>query len=105
MPPSAVSKVSKGVKSTITPAVNTTVVPSSGKGQFIQVSNITPAANAIAGDYVTTFTANAPDSSTSANVDIRVTVETPLNWLIVGAGIIILVLVALGYVFQRYGRR
>jgi uncharacterized membrane protein len=68
-------------------------------------ANITPANNAIAGDYVTTFTANSSDSSTSANVDIRVTIDTPLNWLLVGGGLIVLVLIALGWVFQRYGRR
>ncbi len=68
-------------------------------------ANITPSGNAIAGDYATTFRANAPDSSTTASADIRVTVETPLNWLIVGGGLIVLVLLGLGWVFQRYGRR
>jgi uncharacterized membrane protein len=68
-------------------------------------ANITPAGNAIAGDYQATFTATAGGSSTTANTDIRVTIETPLNWLLVGAGIIILVLVGLGFVFTRYGRR
>jgi uncharacterized repeat protein (TIGR01451 family) len=66
---------------------------------------ITPSSNAIAGDYATTFTANAPDSSTTSSADIRITVETPLNWLLVGAGLIVLVLLGLGWVFQRYGRR
>ena len=37
--------------------------------------------------------------------DIRVTIETPLNWLLVGAGVIVLVLIGLGWVFSRYGRR
>jgi len=68
-------------------------------------ANITPASNAIAGDYVTTFTANSSDQAASAHVDIRVTVDTPLNWLLVGGGLIVLVLIALGWVFQRYGRR
>ena len=36
---------------------------------------------------------------------IAVTIETPLNWLVVGIGVIVLVLLGLGYVFQRYGRR
>lgn len=71
----------------------------------VVTANITPAGNAIAGDYVATFTADAPESSTSASTDIRVTVETPLNWLIVAAGLILLVLLGLGWVFQRYGRR
>jgi uncharacterized repeat protein (TIGR01451 family) len=68
-------------------------------------ANITPASNAIAGDYIATFTANAAESSTTASADIRVTVETPLNWLFVGGGLIVLVLIGLGWVFQRYGRR
>jgi hypothetical protein len=34
-----------------------------------------------------------------------VTIDTPLNWLIVGAGVIVLVLIGLGWVFSRYGRR
>ena len=36
---------------------------------------------------------------------IRVTVETSLLWGIVGVALIILVIVGLGYVFRRYGRR
>jgi len=74
-------------------------------GSQVVTANITPSSNAIAGDYVATFNANAPDSSTTASTDIRVTVETPLNWLLVGAGLIVLVLLGLGWVFTRYGRR
>jgi uncharacterized repeat protein (TIGR01451 family) len=74
-------------------------------GTSTVTANITPAGNAIAGDYVATFDASAPDSSTTATADIRVTIETPLNWLLVGGGLIVLVLVGLGWVFQRYGRR
>jgi uncharacterized repeat protein (TIGR01451 family) len=74
-------------------------------GSTTVTANIVPAGNAIAGDYVATFSASAPDSSTTASTDIRVTVETPLNWLLVGAGLIVLVLLGLGWVFTRYGRR
>ena len=66
---------------------------------------LTPANNAIAGDYVVTFRATGAGSSTIDSTDIRVTIETPLNWLIVGGGLIVLVLIGLGWVFQRYGRR
>ena len=66
---------------------------------------LTPANNAIAGDYVVTFRATGAGSSTIDSTDIRVTIETPLNWLVVGGGLIVLVLVGLGWVFQRYGRR
>jgi len=68
-------------------------------------ANITPASNAIAGDYIATFSAASTAQSTNASADIRVTVETSLNWLIVGAGIIVLALLGLVCVFQRYGRR
>ena len=81
-------------------------IASIAPGQSVTVTaNMVPAANAIAGDYVATFTVNAPDASTTASADIRVTVETPLNWLFVGAGLIVLILLALGWIFQRYGRR
>src|SRR6185369_14777406 len=64
-------------------------------------ANITPASNAIAGDYVATFRATAEGSTTDASADIRVSIETPLNWLLVGAGVIVLVLIGLGWVFSR----
>ena len=66
-------------------------------GESIEVTAVmTPAANAIAGDYVATFRATAGGSSTTDSTDIRVTIETPLNWLVVGIGIIVLVLLGLG---------
>jgi uncharacterized membrane protein len=65
--------------------------------------SVQPAAEAVAGDYVVTFTADAAE--TSANVDIRTTVETSLTWAVVGALLIVGTLLALGWVFQRYGRR
>ena len=75
-------------------------------GQAVTVTaNITPAANAIAGDYIATFRAGSTAESVNASTDIRVTVETSLNWLIVGALIIVIALIALSWVFQRYGRR
>ncbi len=86
-------------------------IASIAAGQSATVTaNITPASNAIAGDYVATFRASASDASTSGaptqtSVDIRVTIETPLNWLLVGGGVIVLVLIGLSWVFARYGRR
>lgn len=68
-------------------------------------ANMVPRSDAIAGDYVATFRANAAGESVNASTDIRVTVETSLNWLIVGGGIIVLALLGLFWVFQRYGRR
>ena len=67
-------------------------------------AKITPSNEAIAGDYVITFRANAADGG-SDSADVRVTVDTALSWGLVGIALIILTLVGLGWVFQRFGRR
>jgi uncharacterized membrane protein len=73
-------------------------------GQQVQViATLTPSGDAIAGDYVTTFTATADQANASA--DIRVTIETSLLWGAVGIGLIVLVLGGLWWIFRRYGRR
>jgi uncharacterized repeat protein (TIGR01451 family) len=66
-------------------------------------ANITPSANAIAGDYVVTLKASTQD--TNQSIDVRVTVETSPIWGIVGALLILLALGGLAWVFRRYGRR
>lgn len=58
---------------------------------------------AIAGDYVTTFTATA--SETSADADIRVSVETSTLWGIVSLIIIAAVVIGIYYLMKKYGRR
>jgi uncharacterized membrane protein len=73
-------------------------------GQAVQVvAHVTPSADAIAGDYVTTFKATAPVANASS--DVRVTIQTSLLWGVVGIGLIALVLIGLWWTFQRYGRR
>jgi len=67
------------------------------------VAHLTPSGEAIAGDYVTTFTATAPVAT--ATTDIRITIETSLLWGIVGIGLIAIVLVGLLWTFRRFGRR
>lgn len=67
-------------------------------------ATIVPSADAIAGDYQVTFNASS-DQQTSGSTDIRFTVETSLQWAIVGAGLIVIVFVGLWWVFKRYGRR
>lgn len=64
---------------------------------------ITPSANAVAGDYVVTLQASGEGIDQS--VDIRVTVETPPIWGIVGIGLIALTLAGMAWIFRRYGRR
>jgi uncharacterized membrane protein len=66
-------------------------------------ATITPASDAIAGDYVLTFHVNADQASTSQ--DLRFTVQTSILGAIIGAGLIIIAIGGLWWVFQRYGRR
>jgi uncharacterized membrane protein len=66
-------------------------------------ANITPSADAIAGDYVVTLTAKTQD--TTETLDIRVTVETSPVWGVVGVVLILVALGGLAWVFRRYGRR
>ena len=73
------------------------------KGEIQATAHLVPSADAIAGDYVTTFRASA--TAASATTDIRVTIETSLLWGAVGIALIGLVLVGLWWTFRRYGRR
>ncbi|HEY1506858.1 MAG TPA: NEW3 domain-containing protein [Stellaceae bacterium] len=74
-------------------------------GQKIDVqAQLTPSSKAIAGDYMTTFSANGNDSA-SSSADIRVTVSTSTMWGIVGVALVaIALLIAVGAV-ARFGRR
>ncbi len=73
------------------------------KQQVNVVAHVAPSSDAIAGDYVTTFKATAPEANTSS--DIRVTIETSLFWGAVGIGLIAIVLIGLWWTFRRFGRR
>ena len=83
------------------PAVN--VPAGDQENTATSVAHIVPSADAIAGDYQVTVSAS--NDLANGEADIRVTVETSLLWGIVGVALIILVIVGLGYVFRRYGRR
>ena len=66
---------------------------------------LTPSSKAVAGDYMTTFRANAEGGSDSTSADFRITVATSTLWGIVGVVLIaIALLVAVGAV-ARFGRR
>ncbi len=73
-------------------------------GESVPVTvTVTPAENAIAGDYrmrVTARTAEVTD-----RVEIRTTVKTSAVWGLVGVGIIVVALGALTLVFRQFGRR
>jgi uncharacterized repeat protein (TIGR01451 family) len=70
---------------------------------------ITPAGNAVAGDYVVSLSAQAAGTgdagAATAEAEIRTTVETSSVWGLVGIGVIALVLGGLLFVFRQYGRR
>jgi uncharacterized membrane protein len=67
------------------------------------VATVTPSGDALAGDYVVTFSASAPE--VTADVDLRTTVKTSSLWGVVGILLIVSALAGLGWVFRRYGRR
>jgi uncharacterized membrane protein len=66
-------------------------------------ATLKPSSDALAGDYDVTFTASA--GTASANVDIRTTVQTSPLWGFIGLALIVLVIIGLGWVFRRFGRR
>ncbi|MDQ0233448.1 COG1470 family protein [Metabacillus malikii] len=59
--------------------------------------------DAIAGDYVTTFTASADEATSEAT--FRISVETSTLWGIVAVLIIIAVIAGLFFITRKYGRR
>lgn len=66
-------------------------------------ARITASDEAIAGDYVTTISASAAESS--AEADFRVSVETSMLWGLFAVAIIVLVLGGFYYMVRKYGRR
>jgi uncharacterized membrane protein len=79
-------------------------IPSASPGSPVTIrATITPSADAIAGDYEMTITADGAEASD--NVSIRVRVETPQLWWIVGVALLAVVFGGLYWVFRTYGRR
>jgi uncharacterized membrane protein len=66
-------------------------------------AKITPSGDALAGDYKMTMTAKGDQAT--GDVSIRVTVETPQFWWIVGVVLIVATFAGLYWVFRTYGRR
>jgi uncharacterized membrane protein len=73
-----------------------------GEVREIQMEILAPD-RTIAGDYLLTVTANAPE--TNRSVDFRVTVSTPTIWGWIGFAVVGLVVLGLAAVFFRLGRR
>lgn len=83
-----------------TPKVIEQIAP----GQSAQaVASITPAGDAVAGDYVVTIDARIPE--TTSSMELRTTVKTSGFWGFVGLLLIVAALVGLAWVFRQYGRR
>ena len=79
-------------------------VPTVPAGETVDIiATITPAGNAVAGDYVVTIDASSEDADDE--IAVRTTVETSTIWGVVGIALIGLVLLGLAIVFRRYGRR
>ncbi len=85
---------------TFSPASIDTLAPNDPQTVTAQ---ITPTGDAIAGDYQMTVTAKGTE--TSGDVSIRVRVETPQFWWIVGVLLIVATFAGLYWVFRTYGRR
>jgi len=73
-----------------------------GQNQEVQAL-VTPAAKALAGDYVATVRATSRGESASSN--FRITVVTSMIWGVYGAGIIGVALLVLVGAVARFGRR
>jgi uncharacterized repeat protein (TIGR01451 family) len=79
-------------------------VPSVPPDQVVTVTaQITPAGDAIAGDYSLTVRATGEEASDSA--EIRFTVNTSILGAVVGVVLIVAAFGGLWWVFRRYGRR
>ncbi len=73
-------------------------------GETVPVTaTITPSEEAVAGDYVISFTATHEQAD--AEMEIRTTVNPSAVWGIVGIAVIALTLAGLAWVFRRFGRR
>lgn len=64
---------------------------------------IKPNSDAITGDYVTTI--KVSNEETSSEAEFRVSVKTRTSWGIFAIAIIVALLIGLGYVLKKYGRR
>ncbi|MBI4526017.1 MAG: hypothetical protein HY695_19645 [Deltaproteobacteria bacterium] len=74
-----------------------------GEVREIKIELLAPP-RTIAGDYLISFTPNSPDTAAKP-VEFRVTVSTPTLWGWLGVGIVAAVVLGLGVVFVRLGRR
>lgn len=69
----------------------------------VVTATITPAEEAVAGDYVITFSASGEEANDE--IEVRTTVTPSAVWGLLGIGLIALTLAGLAWVFRRFGRR
>ncbi|MFQ5967293.1 MAG: NEW3 domain-containing protein [Acidimicrobiia bacterium] len=91
----------RGWEVTFAPESVPEIEPNGGFAEV--VATVTPAGDAVAGDYRISFDARVPEARDS--IEVRATVETSLFWGFVGIAVIVAALAALLWVFRRYGRR
>ena len=73
-------------------------------GEEIEINaNIKPAEKTLAGDYMVEFKINSENAED--DVELRITVETPTIWGIIGIALIVIVIVGIAIIFTRLGRR
>lgn len=83
---------------------NHDVIPTLAAGEKTTVkATVTAPDDAIAGDYVTTFSASIPEASSDAS--FRMSVKTSTLWGFVAIAIIVGVIGGLYVIFRKYGRR
>lgn len=82
-----------------------TVIDSIPAGQQVDVTaSVKPADQAVAGDYVISYSAR-PAEGSSSSADFRVTVLTSTLWGIIGIGLIAVAVGVVGLAVMRFGRR
>ena len=87
-------------------------IPTIPAGNQVAVNaTITPSGDAVTGDYKVTInaatTADQASGASATNSDLAMTftVETSPLWLLAGLALIVVIILALFYVFRTYGRR
>jgi len=83
-----------------------TEIPESDAGSNKEIRVvITPPEDAIPGDYAVKLYSAVAKRQLSEIVNLRVTVKGAVGWGYIGLGIILILVVAIGLIFWRLGRR
>lgn len=66
-------------------------------------ARVKPSGKAVAGDYIVTLSASG--SGQTKSLDVRFTVQASTAWRFAGIAIVLAAVLALGWVYRRFGRR